>query len=74
MAKEFCDNTRNNWLSGLSVAIVSIPISAGFTYASGVNPLMGLKTAIYSPLIAGLLGGSSTNIIGPTAALLNIQQ
>jgi MFS superfamily sulfate permease-like transporter len=33
---------------------------------------MGLATAIYGPLIGGLIGGSNYNILGPAGALVNI--
>ena len=33
---------------------------------------MGLSAAIYGSAIAGLVGGSNFNIVGPAAALINI--
>jgi len=34
--------------------------------------MMGLSTAIYGPLIQGVIGGSHYNILGPAGALVNI--
>ena len=33
---------------------------------------MGLSSAIYAPIIQGILGGSNYNILGPAGALVNI--
>ena len=34
--------------------------------------MQGLSTAIWGPMIGGLLGGSDYNILGPAGALVNV--
>ena len=63
---------RQNWRSGLTVALVSIPLSISLAVASRVNPVQGIITAIWAGLVASLFGGSNYNIIGPTGALSGI--
>lgn len=40
--------------------------------AAGATPMMGLITAIWGPLLQGVLGGSNYNILGPAGALVAI--
>lgn len=61
-----------NWPSGLSVALVSIPLSVSLAVASQAQPVVGIITAIWAGLIAAISGGSNYNIIGPTGALSGI--
>lgn len=58
-----------NWKSGLTVALVSIPLSVSLAIASQTTPSAGIITAIWAGLIAAVLGGSNYNVIGPTGAL-----
>lgn len=58
-----------NWKSGLTVALVSIPLSISLAVASGSSPVVGIITAIWAGLFASLFGGSNYNIVGPTGAL-----
>jgi SulP family sulfate permease len=62
-------NLRNNWKSGITVSLVSIPLSVSLAVASQTSPIVGIITAIWAGLIASILGGSNYNIIGPTGAL-----
>ena len=63
-----------NALPGLTVALVSIPLSTALSIAAGATPDMGLRSAIYGPAIGGILGGSDFNILGPAGALVNINK
>jgi SulP family sulfate permease len=63
---------KSNWKSGLTVALVSIPLSISLAVASHVAPIAGIITAIWAGLIASIFGGSNFNIIGPTGALSGI--
>lgn len=65
-------NIRNNWQSGLTVSLVSIPLSVSLAIASGATPVMGIVTAIWAGLIASIFAGSNFNIVGPTGALSGI--
>lgn len=57
-------------LSGLTVAIVALPLAMALAIASGVPPQHGLYTAIVAGAIAALLGGSRLSVTGPTAAFV----
>lgn len=63
---------RFNWKSGLTVALVSIPLSIALAIASGATPTQGVITALWAGLIGAIFGGSHFNIIGPTGALSGI--
>ena len=63
---------KENLLSGITVSLVSIPLSCALAIASGATPMMGLSAAIYGPAVGGLVGGSNYNILGPAGALVNI--
>lgn len=62
----------SNWRSGLTVALVSIPLSVSLAMASGATPVEGIITAVVAGIIGAILGGSNFNIIGPTGALTGI--
>ncbi|MBI4836771.1 MAG: SulP family inorganic anion transporter [Candidatus Abawacabacteria bacterium] len=63
---------KDNWVSGLTVSLVSIPLSVSLAIAGGASPVAGIVTAIWAGLIASLFGGSDYNIVGPTGALSGI--
>lgn len=65
----FLQSLRHNWKSGLTVSLVSMPLSISLAAASGVTPLTGIITAIWAGLVASIFGGSHYNIVGPTGAL-----
>lgn len=57
-------------LSGLSVAIVALPLAMAIAIASNLPPERGLFTAIVAGFLISLLGGSRFQIGGPTAAFI----
>ena len=57
-------------LAGLVVAVVALPLSMALAIASGVPPQHGLDTAIVAGAVVALLGGSMTQVSGPTAAFV----
>lgn len=61
-----------NWQSGLTVALVSIPLSISLSIAANATPVMGMITAVWAGLFAAFFGGSRFNIVGPAAALSGI--
>lgn len=63
---------KGNVRSGITVALVNIPLSVALAIASGGAPIMGIVTCFWSGLILGLFGGSSFTIAGPTGALSGI--
>jgi len=58
-----------NWRAGLTVAMVSVPLSIALGIASGTTPQRGVTTAIFGGLCGGLFASSDYNIIGPAGAL-----
>ncbi len=56
-------------VSGIIVAIIALPLSMALALASGVEPQLGIYTAIISSIVTTFLGGSRVQITGPTAAL-----
>lgn len=65
-------NFKINWKSGITVALVSIPLSVSLAVASESAPTAGIITAIWAGLVASFFGGSHYNIVGPTGALSGI--
>jgi SulP family sulfate permease len=61
-----------NWKSGVTVALVSLPLSVSIAVASGATPVMGIITAIWGGLIASIFASSNYNIMGPAGALTAI--
>lgn len=61
-----------DFFSGITVAIVALPLAMAFAIASGVEPERGLFTAIIAGLLISLFGGSRVQIGGPTGAFVVI--
>ena len=61
-------NLRTDAISGLTVAIVALPLSMAIAIASGATPAQGLYTAIAGGFFVSALGGSRFQIGGPAAA------
>ena len=66
------DLAAANWKSGLTVAVISVPLAIALSIASGAGPVAGLITGIWATLIASLFGGSNYNIIGAAGALATV--
>lgn len=62
-------NIKENWKSGITVSLVSLPLSISLAVAANATPVMGVITAIWAGIFAAILGGSHFNIVGPTGAL-----
>ena len=60
---------RGDVFGGLTAAVVALPLSLAFGVASGRGAIAGLYGAIAVGLLATLLGGTKTQISGPTAPL-----
>ena len=58
--------------AGIIVAIIALPLSIALALASGVGPEAGIFTAIVAGFVISVLGGSSVQIAGPTAAFATI--
>ncbi|MGC2719907.1 MAG: SulP family inorganic anion transporter, partial [Candidatus Acidiferrales bacterium] len=57
-------------LAGITVGLVALPLAMAFAIASGVPPQAGLYCAIVAGFTISALGGSSTQIGGPTGAFV----
>lgn len=55
--------------AGLITAVVALPLAIAFTIASGVEPVMGLYTAIIAGMLISTFGGSRYSVSGPTGAM-----
>ncbi len=55
--------------AGFITAVVALPLAIAFAIASGVDPIMGLYTAIIAGFLGSLFGGSTYSITGPTGAM-----
>ena len=58
--------------AGIIVAIIALPLSIALALASGVGPEAGIFTSIVAGFVISVLGGSSVQIAGPTAAFATI--
>jgi sulfate permease, SulP family len=56
--------------SGITVGVVALPLAMAFGIASGVTPQAGIYTAIIAGFLISALGGSKTQIGGPTGAFV----
>src|ERR1035441_9843604 len=59
-------------LAGITVGLVALPLAMAFGIASGVIPQAGLYTAVVAGFLISALGGSRTQIGGPTGAFVVI--
>ncbi|MEO6982289.1 MAG: SulP family inorganic anion transporter, partial [Edaphobacter sp.] len=57
-------------VAGLTVGLVALPLAMAFAIASGVPPQAGLYTAVVAGFLISALGGSRTQIGGPTGAFV----
>jgi sulfate permease, SulP family len=57
-------------LAGVTVGLVALPLAMAFAIASGVAPQAGLYCAIVAGFVISALGGSTTQIGGPTGAFV----
>jgi SulP family sulfate permease len=62
-------NTKNDILSGLTVALALVPEAVAFAFVAGVDPLVGLYAAFMIGLITSIFGGRPGMISGATGAL-----
>src|SRR5437879_10178582 len=57
-------------IAGVTVGLVVLPLAMAFAIASGVPPQAGLYCAIVTGFLISALGGSKTQIGGPTGAFV----
>ena len=59
-------------IAGVTVGLVALPLAMAFAISSGVPPQAGLYTAVVAGFLISALGGSRTQIGGPTGAFVVI--
>jgi SulP family sulfate permease len=57
-------------IAGITVGLVALPLAMAFSIASGLSPQAGIYCAIVTGFLISLLGGSKTQIGGPTGAFV----
>ncbi len=57
-------------IAGITVGLVALPLAMAFSIASGLTPQAGIYCAIVTGLLISALGGSRTQIGGPTGAFV----
>src|SRR5579884_2524653 len=61
-----------DFIAGITVGIVALPLAMAFGIASGVTPQAGIFTAVVAGFIISAFGGSRVQIGGPTGAFVSI--
>ncbi len=62
-------NFKDDILSGLTVALALVPEAIAFSFAAGVDPLVGLWAAVFMGFITSAFGGRPGMISGATGAI-----
>jgi sulfate permease, SulP family len=57
-------------VAGITVGLVALPLAMAFSIASGLTPQAGIYCAVVTGFLISLLGGSKTQIGGPTGAFV----
>ena len=57
-------------IAGVTVGLVALPLAMAFSIASGLTPQAGIYCAIVTGFLVSALGGSKTQIGGPTGAFV----
>ena len=57
-------------VAGITVGLVALPLAMAFSIASGLSPQAGIYCAIVTGFLISMLGGSKTQIGGPTGAFV----
>lgn len=69
--KKFFDfsHFKGDMFGGITAGIVALPLALAFGVQSGLGAVAGLYGAIFIGFFAALLGGTNTQISGPTAPM-----
>jgi len=65
-------NLLRDFMAGLIVAMVAIPLAMGFAMASGLRPEQGIVGGAIAGFVGALFGGSKYQVYGPTAAFIPV--
>ncbi len=61
--------TKGDFFGGLTAGIVALPLALAFGVQSGLGAAAGLYGAIFLGFFAALLGGTPSQISGPTGPM-----
>ncbi len=64
------DKFLRDLVAGITVGLVALPLAMAFSIASGLSPQAGIYCAVVTGFLVSLLGGSKTQIGGPTGAFV----
>jgi sulfate permease, SulP family len=64
------EKLRSDVIAGVTVGLVALPLAMALAIASGVSPQAGIYCAIVTGFLISALGGSKTQIGGPTGAFV----
>ena len=64
------DKFIKDFIAGITVGLVALPLAMAFSIASGLTPQAGIYCAIVTGFLISALGGSKTQIGGPTGAFV----
>ena len=62
-------SVKDDFLSGLTVALALVPEAVAFAFVAGIPPTVGLYSAFFIGLISSLMGGRPGMISGATGAM-----
>src|SRR5882724_5394908 len=57
-------------IAGITVGLVALPLAMAFAIASGLTPQAGIYCAVVTGFLISALGGSKTQVGGPTGAFV----
>ena len=69
VSQYFKESFTSDLKAGFITAVVALPLAIAFAIASGVEPQMGLYTAVIAGMLVSANGGSRYSITGPTGAM-----
>lgn len=72
MAKSLFRHFKSDFLSGVVVFLVALPLCLGIAVASGASPFAGIITGIIGGIVVGMLSNSNVSVSGPAAGLIAI--
>lgn len=71
--KTFFQSFSVNWGAGLTVALISFPLSLALAVAAGAPPIVGLITGAWAGLLGAFLTGTPLVIVGVAASIITLQ-
>ncbi len=69
MIKFTTTNLKGDIFGGITAGVVALPLALAMGVASGLGPIAGLYGAIFVGFFAALLGGTESQISGPTGPM-----